>query len=169
MPLILVGGGSRSGKSSYALRLASERGARRAFVATAQAFDDEMRARIARHRADRDGTFETIEEPLEAAAVLRSLGGRFDVAVVDCLTLWLSNLMLAGREELEEETAQLVEAACQSPTQCILVTNEVGCGIVPENALARRFRDLAGTLNKRCAAAAVEAYWMAFGIPLRLK
>lgn len=169
MPLILVGGGSRSGKSTYSLQLARERGQRRAFIATAQAFDDEMRSRIVRHREERAASFETIEEPYEVTVALRSIGGRYDVAVVDCLTLWLSNLLLAGRADLEAAMHDLVEAARSSPVGCILVTNEVGCGIVPENALARRFRDLAGTLNQRCAAAAQEAYLLAFGIPIRLK
>ncbi len=169
MPLLLVGGGSRSGKSSYSLTLARERGKRRAFIATAQAFDEEMRDRIAKHRQERDPSFETIEEPLDVCAALRSLAGRYDAAVVDCLTLWVSNLLLAERSDIDAAMNQLVETARSSPAACILVTNEVGCGIVPENALARRFRDLAGTLNQQCAAAAKEAYYMAFGIPIRLK
>ena len=169
MPLILIGGGSRSGKSAYALELARARGPRRAFIATAQAFDHEMEQRIARHRGERDPSFETIEEPAYVSAVIGDIGQRYDAIVVDCLTLWLSNLLLAGHADLDAAMADLITAAAGSPAHCILVTNEVGCGIVPENALARRFRDLAGTLNQRCGRAAAEAYLLAFGFPMRLK
>jgi adenosylcobinamide kinase/adenosylcobinamide-phosphate guanylyltransferase len=169
MPLILIGGGSRSGKSSHALEVARERGARRAFIATAQAFDAEMTDRIRRHREERDPSFETFEEPTNVSAVIREIGSRYDSLVVDCLTLWLSNLMLAEREDIDEAMDDLVAAAQASPAACILVTNEVGCGIVPDNALARRFRDLAGTLNQRCGRVAAEAYLMAFGFTVRLK
>jgi adenosylcobinamide kinase/adenosylcobinamide-phosphate guanylyltransferase len=166
MSILLVGGGSRSGKSRYALELARRYGPRRGFLATAQAFDEEMTVRIEKHREERGPDFVTVEEPLELAAAVRRVEGDFDVLVVDCLTLWLSNLMLAERELRFEST--LAEIAA-SPLPCILVTNEVGCGIVPENALARRFRDQAGVLNQQAVARAEEAYWMIFGVPLRLK
>lgn len=169
MPLILMGGGSRSGKSSHALELARQKGQRRAFIATAQAFDEEMKDRIRRHRDERDPSFETFEEPTSVSAVIREIGPRYDAIVIDCLTLWLSNLMLAEREDLDHAMDDLVAAAQASPAACILVTNEVGCGIVPDNALARRFRDLAGTLNQRCGRAAAEAYLMAFGFTVKLK
>jgi adenosylcobinamide kinase/adenosylcobinamide-phosphate guanylyltransferase len=163
--MILVGGGSRSGKSRYALELAKQRGSRPAFLATAQAFDDEMTERIRKHREERADEFVTLEEPFELASALRAQR-ECDVIVVDCLTLWVSNLMLSDREIPADE---LIAAARESPATVIFVSNEVGCGIVPENALARRFRDLAGTLNQRVAAAADEVYWMAFGIPLKVK
>jgi adenosylcobinamide kinase/adenosylcobinamide-phosphate guanylyltransferase len=163
--MVLVGGGSRSGKSRFALEYAQQHGSRLAFLATAQAFDSEMAARIRQHQAERNAAFTSIEEPLELAAVLRR-EQRFEVIVVDCLTLWVSNLMLAARPV---PVAELVEAALASPARVVFVTNEVGCGIVPENALARQFRDLAGHLHQRVAAEASEVYWMAFGIPLRLK
>ena len=166
MPVVLVGGGSRSGKSSYALGLARARGKRLGYVATAQALDDEMTDRIRLHREDRGADFTTLEAPLDIAGVLRAEGDDFDVIVVDCLTLWLSNHLLLGREP---PAGELLEMAAASPATYILVTNEVGCGIVPENALARRFRDLAGRLNQQAAARASEVYWMAFGIPMRLK
>lgn len=166
MPIILVGGGSRSGKSRYALELAKQQGARLAFVATAQAFDGEMSDRIRKHREERDGAFTTLEEPLEVAAALERAGRDYDVIVVDCLTLWVSNLMLSDREIPTEE---LIAAVRAIPATVIFVSNEVGCGIVPENAMARRFRDLAGSLNQRVAAAASEVYWMAFGIPFKVK
>jgi adenosylcobinamide kinase/adenosylcobinamide-phosphate guanylyltransferase len=171
MPIVLVGGGSRSGKSSFALNLAIERGQRRAFVATAQAFDEEMRERIARHRAERDDRFTTIEAPLDLTGVVRRED--FDVLLVDCLTLWVSNQMMReetnGTPDLVACMDELVREAAQSEKLCIFVTNEVGCGIVPANALARRFRDLAGRLNQEMAKAAQEVYLLHFGIPVRLK
>lgn len=166
MSLVLIGGGSRSGKSRFALDRARQRsGSQLAFVATAQAFDDEMRDRITRHRLERDQTFFTVEEPFDVPRALRDLRDR-EAIVVDCLTLWVSNLMLGEREI---PTDELIEAARAAAGEVILVTNETGCGIVPDNALARRFRDVAGTLNQRVAAAADEVYWMAFGIPLKVK
>jgi len=164
--IVLVGGGSRSGKSSYALSLARQYGARRGFLATAQPFDEEMRQRIAQHQQERGTDFITIEEPLDLAQVIQTQQEALDVMVIDCLTLWLSNVILSGQEPCFE---RLLEIAVESPMRCILVTNEVGCGIVPENALARRFRDLAGTLNQQTAARATEVYWMIFGVPLRVK
>ena len=169
MSLTLIGGGARSGKSRHALMLARQCGSRLAFVATARAEDDEMRDRIARHREERGEEFTTFEEPLAIAQLVAAEGGRFDAMLVDCLTLWLSNMLCSGMSGIEYECRRLVDAAAAAPARILLVTNEVGCGIVPENALARQFRDLAGTLNQRSAQAADEVYWLAFGIPLRLK
>src|SRR5262249_8743659 len=126
--------------------------------------DEEMWERIARHREDRGADFVTIEEPLDLAPIIQMQS--FDVLVIDCLTLWLSNLMHARRDLCFEG---VIDAAARSPMTCVLVTNEVGCSIVPENALARRFRDLAGTLNQQVAARASEVYWMVFGVPMRIK
>jgi adenosylcobinamide kinase/adenosylcobinamide-phosphate guanylyltransferase len=168
--IVLVGGGARSGKSRHALALARQSGNRLAFVATATADDDEMRERIARHREERGAEFCTFEEPLAVAELLEREGGRFDAVVVDCLTLWLSNVMFAdSRPDGGCSAKALVEAAAAAPARVIFVTNEVGCGIVPENALAREFRDRAGKLNQLAAEAAVEVYWMAFGIPMKVK
>ncbi|MFN3324707.1 MAG: bifunctional adenosylcobinamide kinase/adenosylcobinamide-phosphate guanylyltransferase [Bryobacteraceae bacterium] len=169
MAVILIGGGSRSGKSRYALTLARERGLRLGFLATAQIFDDEMRDRVRAHRIERGEGFVTIEEPLDLPGAIEREGPAYDAIVVDCLTLWLSNLMLSGCNDIEQRTARLLAAAANSPADILLVTNEVGCGIVPENALARRFRDLAGHMNQRAAAAAAHVYWMAFGYPMRVK
>jgi adenosylcobinamide kinase/adenosylcobinamide-phosphate guanylyltransferase len=166
--MILVGGGSRSGKSSAALRMLKAAGPRMGFIATAQAWDDEMRDRIARHREERGPSITTWEEPFDVAQRIATEDGRYDVIVVDCLTLWLSNLMLAERD-IDSESTTLIEAAAASKTKIILVTNEVGCGIVPENALARRFRDAAGKLNQQAAERAEEVHWMIFGIGLRVK
>jgi len=166
VPIILVGGGSRSGKSRYALELARQHGSRRGFLATAQALDQEMQERILQHQRDRGDEFLTIEEPLDIGGAIGGCHLSLDVLVIDCLTVWLSNLVLAGREP---DIDDLLDAAGRSPLTCILVTNEVGCGIVPDNALARRFRDLAGTLHQRIAARADQVYWMIFGIPFRVK
>lgn len=166
MPLILIGGAARSGKSSYALELARERGVRRAFLATAEVHDEEMAARVSRHQAERDSTFHTVEEPVRLYDALVPLEDQIDVVVVDCLTLWLSNVM--HREPafpMEEELNHLASL----PYLVILVTNEVGAGIVPMNELARAFRDRAGLLNQHAARVAEEVYLVAFGLPLRLK
>jgi adenosylcobinamide kinase/adenosylcobinamide-phosphate guanylyltransferase len=161
MPVTLVGGGARSGKSWQALALAEQSGSRLAFVATAQAYDEEMRERIDRHRAERDRRYTTFEEPLALASLLDRIDGEFDAIVVDCLTLWLSNRMLVGLA-IEDLTAA-------RRSHVIFVTNEVGCGIVPDNELARRFRDEQGRLNQRIAAAAGRVIWMVFGCALRVK
>lgn len=166
MPLIVVGGGSRSGKSRHALELARSKGKRLGFIATAQAFDDEMRDRIRKHQHERSSDFVTFEEPFELARAIRTAALECDAIVVDCLTLWTSNLMLADRPV---DAESLVAAIRATSALVILVTNEVGCGIVPDNALARQFRDVAGWLNQRVAEAADEVYWMVFGIPMKAK
>jgi adenosylcobinamide kinase/adenosylcobinamide-phosphate guanylyltransferase len=132
------------------------------YIATAEALDEEMAARIAHHRADRGSDFVTVEEPLDLARAIRS--AEADAIVVDCLTLWLSNSMARP-----DHTGETIAAARQSAAEVIIVTNEVGCGIVPENPLAREFRDRAGVMNQRFAEAADEVYWMVFGQPLRVK
>jgi adenosylcobinamide kinase/adenosylcobinamide-phosphate guanylyltransferase len=167
--LVLIGGGARSGKSRHALALARQSGSRLAFIATACADDDEMRVRIALHQRERGAEFTTFEEPLAIARLLETEGRRFDAMLVDCLTLWLSNMLCGGMPAIEDECRHMVETAAAVPSRVLLVTNEVGCGIVPENALARQFRDLAGSLNQMAAQAAAEVYWMAFGIPLKVK
>jgi adenosylcobinamide kinase/adenosylcobinamide-phosphate guanylyltransferase len=166
--IILIGGGARSGKSRHALELARRRGPRLIFLATAQTFDEEMAARVVKHRAERGADFSTIEEPLEIAEVIRATH-EADAIVLDCLTLWLSNIMLTFGRNVDAEIEKLIQAAQASQTTVIAVTNEVGCGIVPDNALSRDFRDHSGVLNQRVAAAAGEVYWMVFGQPLRVK
>lgn len=164
MSIVLVGGGARSGKSRHALALARQSGPRLAFIATAQPGDAEMRDRIALHRAERGPEFTTFEEPLAVAALIEREAARFDAIVVDCLTLWLTNAMFA-----EAQPRDPLDAAASARARIILVTNEVGCGIVPDNALARDFRDRAGRLNQQAAELAVEVWWMVFGIPLKVK
>jgi adenosylcobinamide kinase/adenosylcobinamide-phosphate guanylyltransferase len=167
MAVILVGGGARSGKSRYAIDLARKYGSRLVFLATAQAHDLEMEVRVAKHQAERGTDFSTIEEPLDISDELRKC--QADAIVVDCLTLWLSNMMLTFGRDVSAETEKLLATARASTAALILVTNEVGCGIVPETTLGRDFRDRAGVLNQRVAAVADEVYWMVFGIPMRVK
>lgn len=167
MAVILVGGGARSGKSTHALELARQRGPRLVFLATAEPFDQEMEARIARHREHRGARFETIEEPLEIAAAIQKIDA--DAVVIDCLTLWLSNVMHSFGRDVDREAEKLIAASRAAKTALIFVTNEVGCGIVPESTLGRDYRDHAGVLNQRVAAIADEVYWMVFGQPLRVK
>ena len=169
--LIVVGGGVRSGKSAFALTLARQLGARRAFIATAQAFDGEMRERIGRHVAERGQEFETFEEPIALRERLASVSA--DVVVVDCLTLWLSNLLLQQPEPstaaLEREIDRLAEQLAARRSHVIVVTNEVGMGVVPESALGRAFRDLAGRAHQRVCAAADDIYLGVLGCMLRLR
>jgi adenosylcobinamide kinase / adenosylcobinamide-phosphate guanylyltransferase len=164
----LVLGGARSGKSSFADRLASGSGLDRVYLATATAGDAEMGERIASHRAGRDAGWRTIEEPLAIVEALarESKSGR--VIVVDCLTLWLSNLMHVQRDP-EVEARRLTDFLPQAPGPVVLVSNEVGLGLVPDTPLGRRFRDVQGRLNQMVAAAAPATVFLAAGLPLWLK
>lgn len=139
------------------------------FIATAEALDEEMAERIAHHKEERDSRFETVESPVAVASALEKAAGVHEVIVVDCLTLWLSNVMLREELDLATEVSVLVKALRICPSTVIAVSNEVGCGIVPENALARQFRDESGRLNARVAAVSDEVYWMVFGCALRVK
>jgi adenosylcobinamide kinase/adenosylcobinamide-phosphate guanylyltransferase len=164
----LILGGARSGKSALAVRLARSSDLPVTFVATATAGDAEMLERIARHRAERPPTWRVVEEPIRLAAALRAecRGDRF--VIVDCLPLWLSNLLLA-EAPLEPERAALLDALATLSGRIVLVANEVGLGIVPESALGRRFRDLAGLLNQSVAARCDRVTLVAAGLPVVLK
>jgi adenosylcobinamide kinase/adenosylcobinamide-phosphate guanylyltransferase len=164
----LVLGGARSGKSAYAEALARADGRARVYVATGTAGDDEMRARIDAHRARRGPDWRTIEEPLALTAVIAAQADADAVALVDCLTLWLSNLMLADRDP-EAETRGLVAALAAAAGPVVLVSNEVGLGLVPDTPLGRRFRDAQGRLNQAVAAAVPRVVFVAAGLPLVLK
>ncbi|MBY9061630.1 bifunctional adenosylcobinamide kinase/adenosylcobinamide-phosphate guanylyltransferase [Sphingomonas yunnanensis] len=164
----LVLGGARSGKSRHAQARAEARGGALVFVATAQALDDEMRARVAQHRADRDSRWRTVEAPLALAETIVAEGRAGSVLLVDCLTLWASNLLL-GEADAALALDALDAALRDTAARVVLVANEVGLGIVPDNALARRFRDLAGTINQRVAARADRVVFVAAGLPLVLK
>jgi adenosylcobinamide kinase / adenosylcobinamide-phosphate guanylyltransferase len=161
----LVVGGARSGKSRHAEAVLTARAGPWLYLATAQAFDEEMRARIAAHRDRREAGWTTREAPLELAAAIREAE---HPALVDCLTLWLTNVILAERDVAAEADA-LVAACAGARMPLVLVANEVGLGIVPDNPLARRFRDEAGVLNQRIAAVADRVVLVAAGLPLTLK
>ncbi|MCH9808192.1 MAG: bifunctional adenosylcobinamide kinase/adenosylcobinamide-phosphate guanylyltransferase [Alphaproteobacteria bacterium] len=170
MTTTLILGGARSGKSRRALALA-EPFDRKILIATAQALDHEMKARIAAHRAERDATWQTIEEPLQLQDAIIEAGALHPsntVIVVDCLTLWLSNLMHAGQPP-DKETASLIQAAGNCTAELILISNELGLGLVPETELGRGFRDCQGRLNQSVAAVADTVEFVVAGIPMKLK
>lgn len=168
MTSLFVLGGARSGKSRYAQARAESLPGDLLYIATAQAFDEEMADRIARHVADRGPRWSTLDVPLDLPAAILANAAQEHVLLVDCLTLWTSNLMFTERD-LDAETEALATAVAQAGGPVILVANEVGLGIVPDNALARRFRDAAGRINQAIAAAAEEVQFIAAGLPLRLK
>ncbi len=163
--MTLVLGGARSGKSAYAERLIESCPGPWLYLATAEAWDDEMRARIALHRERRSGDWITRDVPMALPEAVAAATGP---VLVDCLTLWLTNLMLA-EADLAAASAALVQACAAAPGPLVLVGNEVGLGIVPENALARRFRDEAGRLHQRLAASADRVVLMVAGLPLTVK
>ena len=168
----LITGGARSGKSSHAVALAQAQSKGRLyFVATAEPLDDEMKARIASHRAARPAEFIVIEEPREVSAVIFSLEGRADLVILDCLTLWVSNLMGAGAsdEAILAAARKLAATLARVSFSSTTVTDEVGAGIVPEHPVARRFRDLLGWTNQAAAAVADEVILMVAGCPVRVK
>ncbi|HVA13053.1 MAG TPA: bifunctional adenosylcobinamide kinase/adenosylcobinamide-phosphate guanylyltransferase [Stellaceae bacterium] len=162
----LVLGGARSGKSRFAEALIEQAAQPAIYLATAEPRDDEMRARIAAHRARRGGNWTTVEEPIELVNAL--LAEPVRPVLVDCLTLWLSNLMAAERD-IGFETERLLATLAQPRAPVVLVANEVGLGIVPDNPLAREFRDRAGRLNQGVARAAQRVVFVAAGLPLILK
>lgn len=175
--ITLITGGSRSGKSAFAQKRAEQEGGAKLFIATCPVTDEEMAARIERHIVDRQAAgWETVEEEADVAG---QLGNSHDytVILVDCLTLWVNNLMyLAGQENITldedgvtEKAAEIIQEARKHPGRIILVTNEVGLGIVPENEIARRYRDLVGRCNQQIAAAADDVYLVSCGIPLQIK
>lgn len=163
--LTLVLGGARSGKSRYGEELVGRTAPPWTYVATAEAWDTEMAERIAHHRARRDASWRTLDAPLALADTISELAGP---ALIDCLTLWLSNVMLAGRD-VEAETEALLAALARAPGPLVVVSNEVGLGIVPDTPLGRAFRDAQGRLNQRVAAAADRVIFMAAGLTLNLK
>jgi adenosylcobinamide kinase/adenosylcobinamide-phosphate guanylyltransferase len=167
--IIVVGGGVRSGKSAFAVELGHRLGARRAFVATATRSDDEMRARIDRHRRDRRDAFDTVEEPVALAEALARLND-YDVVVVDCLTLWLSNRLLRGEvvDQILEEVDRLVAVLEQRRFHAVLVTNEVGMSVHPPSPLGRAFVELSGFTHQRVGRAADEIYLAILGKVLKI-
>ncbi len=168
--IVFVFGGARSGKSAFALAQASAMAGKKVYVATAQAHDAEMVERIDKHRRERGSDWETLEEPMFLGRAVRSVSRTHDIAIIDCLTLWLSNLLGEG-DASEEAEDDLIDAlrTLDHMTRLFIVSNEVGMGIVPENALARQFRDMAGRLHQRVAGVADEVFLVAAGIPIKIK
>jgi adenosylcobinamide kinase/adenosylcobinamide-phosphate guanylyltransferase len=167
--VVFITGGARSGKSSFALKEASKIKGKKAFIATLQPLDEEMKARVQRHKAERSTEWNTFEEPLDLKKLLGQLND-YSVVLIDCLTLWLSNLMLKGRD-IDLEIEELISAlnSKRENLWVFVVSNEVGMGIVPENKMARQFRDVAGMLNQKMAQIADEVYFLVSGMPLKIK
>jgi len=168
--IIFITGGARSGKSTYALKDASTVSGNKAYFATAEALDEEMRDRIENHKKQRGKDWYTYEEPLRIAEVIQETDGKYTAIVIDCLTLWLSNIM-HSRLIINQEIAKLIETlrTTDHTSHIYLVSNEVGMGIVPENEMARRFRDMAGILNQKVAEISDEVYLLVAGIPMKIK
>ncbi len=173
--LIFILGGARSGKSAYALKLTEAMAGKKLYLATAQALDKEMAEKIKNHKKQRGSKWTTIEEPIKVADVIR-WDKKHDVLLLDCLTLWVSNLMSKESgvrsqksEVIYKNINQLISTCKNSKANIVVVSNEVGLGIVPDNPLARRFRDIAGYANQKMAEAADEVYFVAAGMPMRMK
>lgn len=166
---VFVLGGARSGKSRFAEGLCTASGLERHYVATGRAWDDEMRARIDQHKHDRGPLWQTHEEPLALVERLAEIDAPGRVVLVDCLTLWVTNLMMEEGRDMAGEAQALAGLLPQLKASVVLVSNEVGLGIVPENRMARDFRDHAGRLHQLIAASADEVYFVAAGLPLKMK
>lgn len=166
--ITFVLGGARSGKSSFAEKLVEGSKLQPVYLATGRAFDSEMEKRISIHRDRRGDHWQTLEEPLDLVGTLEKQSGMDRFVLVDCLTLWITNLMMAERDVMAE-TQRLVAALPSLSGPVVFVSNEVGLGIVPENAMAREFRDFAGFAHQAVAAVADEVYFLAAGLPLKMK
>ncbi len=175
--IIFIIGGARSGKSSFALKEASTILGKKAYIATAEALDSEMKVRIERHKKDRGNNWDTYEEPLKIAEIFREIKDKYNVIVIDCLTLWLSNLV-SRNSDIIYEIEKFINALRITPAyrtgrhyalRIYIVSNEVGMGIVPDNEMAREFRDVTGVLNQKIAEIADEVYIVTAGIPVKIK
>ena len=165
----LVLGGCRSGKSSHALKIAEEITGRRIFIATLKPHDEEMQDRVLKHQEERKNRqWITVEEPMFLPSAIAENSKKADVVLVDCLTLWVSNLFMEA-QDTDKAARDLIQAMNTASCPVILVSNEVGTGIVPENPMARQFRDVAGFINQQAAAAADRVVWMVAGIPVSIK
>lgn len=162
--MILITGGERSGKSRLALELALKKGEKRAFIATAEAIDEEMSSRIAKHKEERGNLFDTYEEPLDIHAILKKTGD-YDVVVVECMTTWLENLFHYDRN-IDEMVEKFIASINGNE---IIVSNEIGMGVIPENPLTRTFVEALGRLNARIAQIADEVYFVVSGIGVKIK
>ncbi|MGZ3559704.1 MAG: bifunctional adenosylcobinamide kinase/adenosylcobinamide-phosphate guanylyltransferase [Thermodesulfobacteriota bacterium] len=169
--MIFITGGCRSGKSRYALHYANQHFSKKLFLATSEPLDEEMAQRIENHKKVRGPEWQTIEEPVDIVNKIKEDEGKSEVILTDCLTLWLYNLLMRWDNDLRimEETERLIDSLKKSPSSSILVSNEVGLGIVPADPLSRRYRDLLGAMNQRIAGALDTVIFMVSGIPLFLK
>ena len=168
----LVTGGARSGKSKFAYDLAHFMGERRAYIATAEPLDEEMRERIRKHQEERGIGWETIEEPINLADVLKNVGGKYGVVLIDCITLWISNLLHYYENDencIMDDIEKFIDICKEMDQNLIIVSNEVGMGIVPENRLARLFRDISGWTNQMLGDIASSVYLIVSGLSLRIK
>ncbi len=167
--VIFILGGARSGKSTYALQEASAVAGKKAFVATAEALDDEMRSRIDNHKKQRGNAWVTFEEPLNISRIITDIRNSYNAIIIDCLTLWMSNIMHAGFD-IYKTTDEFIDVISQDcPTLLYIVSNEVGMGLVPDNELARDYRDNLGYINQKVAKVATDVYFLTAGIPLKIK
>ncbi|MGD2030259.1 MAG: bifunctional adenosylcobinamide kinase/adenosylcobinamide-phosphate guanylyltransferase [Desulfobacterales bacterium] len=168
---VLVIGGCRSGKSGYALELAEQIPGQKIFIATCIPHDKEMENRVLRHKKERSRAWTTLEAPVRLPEVILENSQKENVVLVDCLTLWISNLVLENdhQKNMDEHIRKLIQSLEKAECPIILVSNEVGTGIVPENSLARRFRDMAGFTNQKVAACVNQVIWMVAGIPVGVK
>jgi adenosylcobinamide kinase/adenosylcobinamide-phosphate guanylyltransferase len=169
--ITFVIGGARSGKSSFVLNEVSEMKGAKAYIATAEALDDEMKDRIQQHKGDRGQEWSNYEEPINIAELISKIKDKYEIVVIDCLTLWLSNVM--HKPDKPEDSINLfiqtLKNLDDTGLSLYIVSNEVGMGIVPENPLAREFRDLTGFLNQKVAEVADEVYMVTAGIPIKIK
>ncbi len=166
---VLILGGARSGKSTFALREASLLKGKKAFIATAEALDDEMKNRIENHRRERGEDWHTFEEPVEVPSLIRKIASGYDIILIDCLTLWVSNIMVRGLP-FEQHVDEFIRAMSdEAPDLLYIVSNEVGLGLVPETPLGREYRDNIGHLNAKVAGASTDVYFLAAGIPMKIK
>jgi len=166
---VLILGGARSGKTALGERLAMRAGDKPAYLATAEALDGEMRDRVETHQRQRHGRFATIEEPIELTGAIVTAAKGHDVILVDCLTLWITNLLGANKDVADAVEDLVVTLAQIKTARVILISNEVGLGIVPDNAMARSFRDLAGSAHQRLAEICSDVYFVVAGLPMTLK
>ena len=169
--MIFITGGCRSGKSRFALDYANQHFSKKLYLATCEALDEEMAQRIEHHKKMRGPEWQTIEEPVEIADKIKQYRDRVEVILLDCITLWLSNLLTKGNDDLKimDEINRFMEMMKPTPTSLIVVSNEVGMGIVPADPLSRRFRDLSGMINQRITEVVDTVIFMFSGIPIFLK
>jgi len=167
--IVFILGGARSGKSAYAMKEALSENGKKAFIATAEALDHEMNERIEKHKKERGSAWDTYEEPVKLAQLIKRIKGKYDVMIVDCLTLWMSNIMHIGcdiNKEIKDLTSSF---AISSPSLTYIISNELGLGLVPDSSLGRSYRDNLGLLNQRVANIATDVIFMVAGIPMKIK